>query len=562
VKHSWRDALSMSGWWRLRPVDATWLSALRAMIGSILPVVVVVLAGHIELVPAAAFGGLTAIYARFEPYPVRGRILAVLGMGITAAVGVGSLTVALHASAMVAVLAVAMVAALSRMGTDVIAAGAPGVLVFVFATATTAALPTTWAGLGAQMAAAAGGAATGWLVAMAPGLVDPLGPVRLAVARALDAVALRDRAQTDRHAAAAAIEAAWRALSTAPYGGRHGAIAARLEAELARAETVLHGGAVAEPRMRARARVLRRPVLVSSREEREEIAGRRAVSRWQPGWRPRWGAALRAALRPGSPEIGRALRVLVGAFVAGLLGHGLHLGHPYWATVAAAAVLQSTNLRHTLHRAVQRGLGTVAGAVLAWGLLELHLPQAWVVAGIAVALFGGELMIMRNYALAMLFVTPLTLLLTSLAGSPDDTVLISDRVVNTALGATLGVLAACLVPGHWALTRLRAAVWRVQRACDLLAADPADLRAARAEAIAAVVALRQAWDVVGGEPVDADAGGIAYAELVLGLEQRSYRLIAESTDRLTRALRGGQSTPRPGFDAASPASRARTSRSS
>src|SRR6478609_6447459 len=63
-------------------------------------------------------------------------------------------------------------------------------------------------------------------------------------------------------------------------------------------------------------------------------------------------------------------RVLLGAGVAAAGAMLLGLGHPYWAPVSAAAVLQSTHVRMTWHRSIQRGLGTAAGLVLGALLLQ------------------------------------------------------------------------------------------------------------------------------------------------------------------------------------------------
>jgi len=59
----------------------------------------------------------------------------------------------------------------------------------------------------------------------------------------------------------------------------------------------------------------------------------------------------------------------------------------------------------------------------------------------------------RHYGLAMLTITPMALLMTSLAHPADPSALALDRALDTVLGAVVGVLAVVLVHPR---TRLRA----------------------------------------------------------------------------------------------------------
>ncbi|MEK8228334.1 FUSC family protein [Oerskovia sp. M15] len=87
--------------------------------------------------------------------------------------------------------------------------------------------------------------------------------------------------------------------------------------------------------------------------------------------------------------------------------------------MGATATLQGTTAQHAVVRALQRALGTVAGALLAWPLLEAHLGF-WATATLVVVLqVVTEFVVVRHYGLAMLTITPMALLMTSLGGSSD-----------------------------------------------------------------------------------------------------------------------------------------------
>ncbi len=128
--------------------------------------------------------------------------------------------------------------------------------------------------------------------------------------------------------------------------------------------------------------------------------------------------------------------------VAGTLATGI--GHPYWAMVASVTPLTVFTLRGQVVRGVQRVVGTMIGLVVAAVLLGLDLP-AWLVLLLIAGLQAMvELLVVRNYGLALLFVTPLALLSVQLADPLPVRELITDRFVETLIGVTIGVLAAIL----------------------------------------------------------------------------------------------------------------------
>lgn len=128
------------------------------------------------------------------------------------------------------------------------------------------------------------------------------------------------------------------------------------------------------------------------------------------------------------------------ATAAALLALAAGWQHPAWAAIGAMAVLQGSHLHITMHRAVQRTAGTVVGAALAWAILAGH-PSFWqLLLAVAVLQFITELVIGANYALGQVFVTPMALLMTSLAAPATGMPLA--RVLDTVLGALVGIVFA------------------------------------------------------------------------------------------------------------------------
>jgi hypothetical protein len=146
------------------------------------------------------------------------------------------------------------------------------------------------------------------------------------------------------------------------------------------------------------------------------------------------------------------LRFGAAAGIAGALSTALHIGHPYWAIVAAIVPISGVTMSHSLVRATHRVVGTFLGLIVAWAILSFE-PAGLIGILIVVALqIGAELFVGRNYALALIFVTPLALVMIALAHPVGAVVLIQDRAVETVLGTAVALAVVTL---SW-LTRGRA----------------------------------------------------------------------------------------------------------
>jgi uncharacterized membrane protein YccC len=71
----------------------------------------------------------------------------------------------------------------------------------------------------------------------------------------------------------------------------------------------------------------------------------------------------------------------------------------------------------------------------------------WLVAIVALLQFAIEVVITRNYALALIFITPLARVNSGAAGPDNPLVLAGERMVDTLLGA--GTAMAVLWTGEW-----------------------------------------------------------------------------------------------------------------
>ncbi|MGN8244150.1 FUSC family protein [Cellulomonas soli] len=138
-----------------------------------------------------------------------------------------------------------------------------------------------------------------------------------------------------------------------------------------------------------------------------------------------------------------AVAVLIAGSVATLAG----IGHPAWAMVAAVAPLSVSDTPGQVLRAAHRVAGTAVGLLVAAVLLSFGLTGGVLVLVVVLLQVVTELLVVRNYGLAMLTITPLALLMNTLGGTASTGALLGDRAVETAIGAAVGCGVALVSAG-------------------------------------------------------------------------------------------------------------------
>jgi uncharacterized membrane protein YccC len=135
----------------------------------------------------------------------------------------------------------------------------------------------------------------------------------------------------------------------------------------------------------------------------------------------------------------RAATAALAVLVAGSVALGLGISHPYWAMVAAVVPFGASELRGQVGRGVQRLVGTLAGLIVAALVFSLE-PTPWMVVLLAALLqAGAELLVTRNYGLALLVITPLALLVSHAASPGPVPELLAARLIETLVGVAAGV---------------------------------------------------------------------------------------------------------------------------
>ncbi|MEV1068276.1 FUSC family protein [Streptomyces sp. NPDC050263] len=488
-----------------RPSDI-WFKPALSVVAAVAPPNLILLAlGRLDLAMYTMAGSLCALYAHHRPYAARARVLAWVVLGMTGGLAVALLAASLTTSAVVLVAVGALLAAAQKALCDATRLGPPAHVVLTFISSASLFAPQTLGQVPGHLGLALATGAWAWLIGMAPGLARPHGPERRATAHALNAaaahVAANGTGDADGHArtraaAAAVVHAAWQTLLSARAGETRRA----LERLVVRAEIALAAPADTDPtRWRDWARELRGTGPVPHPDDLvddDELLGldvELATAR-PPLWR---------SLGPLAPI---AVRTAVGCALAGYVSLALGVGRPYWALVTAASLYQA-NVTLTWSRGVQRVVGNLVGVLAFAALVPLaHLTQAALVLVCLALNFGAEALISRNYWLGSVCVTPMALLVTEFAQVQDPGRLITERLVDTLVGAVVGFGAAVAVTNRRAGDRLGAALTAAERSREhtarLLAAPhpaPGALDSARRGLAAALVDLRATADAASGE---------------------------------------------------------------
>ncbi|MEV0672636.1 FUSC family protein [Mycobacterium sp. NPDC050441] len=523
----------------INSVPRRWPFALRAGICMAVPVLVGWLAGDTTAGLIATIGGFTSLYGSGRPYLNRGGFLAVVVVSFAAAVALGDWA---SSTPWLGVLTVTMIAAVATLVCHALSVGPPGAYMVVLACAAGTGTPATLHLSPAHHATLVlAGGAFSWLVHMSGALVRPRGPEKAAVAAAAGAVAayVENPAADTRHRAALLLHTAWVTLVTyqpvqpkpdqALYRLR--VVNRRLHVLFAEAMRAADAG---EPLAFDGAALARHLATVPADAITDEH-GAEGV----PLGRPSVVQLLRRALTPGSVSLQLAARVAVAVLFSGviavLISQALTMTHAYWAMAAAVLMLhQGFDWQRTVARGVERTLGTWLGLGVAGVILALHPQGLWLVLVIGALQFTIEMYVLRNYTLAVVFITPAALTIAS-GGQPVDNLgeLLLTRGSDTLIGCAVALAV------YWATQRLRhptglpkaitGTLDAVTATLPHLAADDATSPAARTERRdlqLRAMELLPAYDAsVGGSPAQR-LGAERMWPTVVATEQLAYRTLA------------------------------------
>ena len=264
-----------------------------------------------------------------------------------------------------------------------------------------------------------------------------------------------------------------------------------------------------------------------------------SATRQRP-FRDRWQTLLDEMLGGRAVWL-HALRMAVCMAVAGLLVDLLPFDRSYWVFLTVAIVLKP-DFGSVFGRAILRGGGTFAGALLGAGILAID-PNGWVLV-LLVAVIGFLLPIaqVRNYGMFATVLTPLVVIQLDLgrAGTWD---LVLARLVDTVVGCAVVLIFGYLL---WPASRtpqvggqLADAIDAVSRYADrALRADPRGRSSLRRRTYRHLSDLRTEFQRVLVEPFTAGRRAAAWYPSIVALER-----LTSSITRIAVEIEHGEPIP-------------------
>lgn len=244
------------------------------------------------------------------------------------------------------------------------------------------------------------------------------------------------------------------------------------------------------------------------------------------------------------------LRLMACVGVAAVLSEVLPLQRSYWVVLTTAIVLKP-DYGSVFARALQRGIGTVVGAVLGAAILAVVPYGPWLLmpfAVLAALLPYGKA---RNFGMAATFLTPLVVLLIDLL-SRGGWKLAEDRLLDTVLGCAVVLVVGYLpwpaswqahLPGRFAST-VRSMAEYMEEALTFPSvpaeSGPPPRSRMRRRTSRAISDLRAEFQRTMSEPVSVRRRASALWPAVVGLEE-----IMDAVTATSVSIRRGATAPSP-----------------
>jgi uncharacterized membrane protein YccC len=242
------------------------------------------------------------------------------------------------------------------------------------------------------------------------------------------------------------------------------------------------------------------------------------------------------------------IRLMVCVGVAAVASEVLPLQRSYWVVLTVAIVMKPDN-GSVFARALQRGIGTIVGAVLGAIILAVVPYGPWLLVPMAVLTAGLPYGRLRNFGLVATFQTPMVVLLVDLL-APAGWRLAEERLVDTLLGCAIVLLVGYAPwPSSWHshLPRQFAAtlrdICRFMEAALIPDPDPATRDHGwqlRRQAYRALGDLRGEYNRAMSEPAAVSRRASAWWPAIVALDE-----LIDATTATGVAIRRGAPAPSP-----------------
>ncbi|TQR11676.1 FUSC family protein [Psychrobacillus soli] len=481
----------LKGAFAVKKAPFPWIRAICAGICSSTPIVIGLLLGNFQYGLLAGIGGFAYLYVWNEPFPQRAKKIFFVALGLSAAIGLGILTAS---SPIIFAILIGLIGGIGTFIFGALKIPGPASIFFVIVFAMTSAsqpdpsLASTYAGLVFL------GGVFAWCVAMLGWFFNPQGPETNAVKRVyLELASLSHSVETDQFNAARervviALKDADATLIAGYASWNSSIIYKRLYLLKDQAsfifsdilEMVAEGRKQLPPELGQTVEALAHslhskknmetPVILQP-EETDKAVDRlfskiydadailneplTKINQKITISKPTLHSVFSDAFDKNSIVFISALKYGVVLMIAALIAFAFDFDRSYWIPVSCGATMLGSTIMSTFQRGIQRSIGTIVGVLIVTIVLSFGPTDAWVALCILVFSFFTELFMVRNYAFAVMFITPSSLLIAENTTQIHNlSYFATARITDIIIGVLIGLAGVLLIGRRSASSRL------------------------------------------------------------------------------------------------------------
>jgi uncharacterized membrane protein YccC len=159
-----------------------------------------------------------------------------------------------------------------------------------------------------------------------------------------------------------------------------------------------------------------------------------------------------------------SLRIALAALCAFIIAHFFMLGHSYWLLLTVIVSLKPAyNL--TKKRNKERLTGTLISAAVGAALLYFIHADTLLLIILTISMFIAYRFMRTNYIISVVAITVYVLLLYHLLNFNNYRLLITDRVIDPAIGSALAIVFSFILPPVWENTQLKNLLYKAINSC-------------------------------------------------------------------------------------------------
>ncbi|MCY6356351.1 FUSC family protein [Clostridium sp. ZS2-4] len=469
----------------------SWSKAIGAAICSGVPLIVGILIGQLRLGLLSSIGGFVYLYVFNEPYVQRAKKIFFVAIGISLSVGLGTLVAPYP---LLVVLIVGLIGAITTFIFGVLKIPGPSAIFFVLSFIMTTGMPIDPSAAPIRTFIVLISGLFAWIISMVGWFFNPHGPeiktlkgVYLALAAFSEAIGSENINNVRQHTVNA-LKQSEETLLTGYISGKNSSIFNRLsllneqanKLFLEMLELYLNGKTKLPTEFGEIIRKLSMGIelkdgekikIVPLHQEPDKeyykflkiIYDTQAIINTPLTYIEQGGKISKPSLKmkftkacnKDSIVFINAVRYGIVLSVATMIAFSFSFTRAYWIPLTCASVMSGPTIMSTFHRAIQRSCGTIIGLMIAIIIFKLQ-PQGFTMVIINMCLtVMMQLFIVKNYAIAVIFITPNALLMAETSTQIHNiSYFATARIMAIVIGSIIGVIGTYLIGNRSASSRL------------------------------------------------------------------------------------------------------------